>query len=244
MKRRLAATLVVFGLAACAGVSVPSTQRGLVEYAGAQREIFVTGKAVGVVPVRALAVDATSYAVGAAAGLDGEITVLAGVPYVTKVRGDRVTVARGWGDSAFFAVWARQAHWTEQPVPAEVRTYQDLQRFVKARAQAAGLDTSQPFPFRLTGTPPEVDWHVNVDRTGGQPITTALFLKSKASYVARDEPMDLVGFYSEHDQGVFITGAPTNAMHVHMVTRDGRSAGHVDAITLGPGMTLLLPRPR
>ena len=107
MKRWLAATLVVFGLAACAGVSVPPTQRGLVEYAGAQREIFVTGKAVGVVPVRALAVDATSYAVGAAAGLDGEITVLAGVPYVTKVRGDRVTVARGWGDSAFFAVWAR-----------------------------------------------------------------------------------------------------------------------------------------
>jgi len=35
MKRWLAATLVVLGLAACAGVAVPSTKRGLVEYAGA-----------------------------------------------------------------------------------------------------------------------------------------------------------------------------------------------------------------
>jgi acetolactate decarboxylase len=121
---------------------------------------------------------------------------------------------------------------------------------VKARAQAGGIETARPFPFLLAGTPVEVRWHVNVDRTGGQPITPELFTQSKAGYVSRGVEMDIVGFQSESHPGIFISQfAPgikpgdvlKNAIHIHMVTRDGQAAGHIDDIILGPGMTLKLP---
>lgn len=135
-------------------------------------------------------------------------------------------------------------------MPAEVKTYADLQSYVKTRAQAAGIDTGKPFPFLLAGTPLEVKWHVNVDRTQGQAITPELFTQSKAGYVLRGQAMDIVGFYSEAHPGVFISQfAPgikpgdgvKNAIHIHTVTQGGQAAGHIDDIVLGPGMTLKLP---
>ena len=139
----------------------------------------------------------------------------------------------------------------EQPVPDEVKGYVDLQTFVRSRAQAAGIDVDKPFPFQLAGAPAEVKWHINVDLTEGHPVTRELFAKSKANYVLRNEPMDIVGFYSENHPGVFISayapaipagGSARNAMHIHMVSKDGKSAGHIDNLTLAPGMVLRLPR--
>lgn len=238
-------------LAACATAAFPSFKDGLLEYAGSQKTIFDTGKAEAKVPVAAMSGASDFFGVGAVAGLDGEITVFKGKPYVTKVRGNGYTMDNSPAHTATFAVWTRQTAWTEQPVPTEIKGYLDIQNFVKARAAAAGIDVNRPFPFQLVGMPTEVKWHINVDLTEGKPITNDLFAKSKASYVIRNEPMDIIGFYSEKHPGVFVSAyAPAisagsgarNAMHIHMVTRDGKSAGHIDNLILGPGMTLRLPK--
>lgn len=63
--------------------------------------------------------------------------------------------------------------------------------------------------------------------------------------------MNIIGFYSEKHPGVFISEyVPAikpgdnveNAMHIHFVSLDEKSAGHIDLITPGPGMTLQLPQ--
>lgn len=87
----IAATLTFIAGAA----AFTSIKEGLVEHIGAQKNIFATGKADPVVSVPAMAKDATSYAVAAAAGLDGEITIFAGKRYVTKVRGTDSSWAMG-----------------------------------------------------------------------------------------------------------------------------------------------------
>lgn len=238
-------------VAACATAAFQGTKEGLVEFGGSQKTIFASGKAERVVPVGAMAAGTDSFGVGAVAGLDGEITVLNGKPYVTKVRGDGYTLDHDHDHAATFAVWARVPRWRDEPVPATVKGYLDLQNFVKARAVAAGIDVSKPFPFQLTGTPAEVKWHINLDLTEGKPINTELFAKSKANYVAKNQAMDIIGFYSEKHPGVFISAyAPAikkesglmNAIHIHMVSKDGKSAGHIDNLTLAPGMTLRLPQ--
>lgn len=89
--------------AACATSLVQPTKDGLVEYAGSQKTIFDTGKAEQTVSVATMAACADSFSVGAVAGLDGEITVYQGKPYVTKVRGDGYTVDRGHEHGAVFA---------------------------------------------------------------------------------------------------------------------------------------------
>lgn len=82
-------------------------------------------------------------------------------------------------------------------------------------------------------------------------VTPTLLAKSKASYVAHNQAMDVVGFYSEKHPGVFISdyapalppgGTARNAMHKHMVTRDGAGAGHIDNLSLAPCMVLRLPK--
>lgn len=245
--------LIVLCFMSVAGsaIAVNSTKEGLVEYIGAQKDIFSSGKAASVVSLEDLAGRKGLYAMGPIDGLDGEITIFDSRPYITKVRGKDYIVDNTLKHGAFFLVWTERTKWQDVPVPAAVKGYVDLQKFVKAQAQAAGIDIAKPFPFLLAGTPVEIKWHINVDRTEGKPITNELFLKSKEPFVTKNEPVDIIGFYSERHAGVFLTKyAPAikedsgmeNAIHIHLVSRTGRAAGHIDNITFGEGMVLRLPK--
>lgn len=249
MKKTTGVALIII-TAACATATVPAVRDGLIEYYGSQKTIFDTGKAEAKVPLTAMSGANGAFGVGAVAGLDGEITVYEGKPYVTKVRGSGFTMDHGHDHAAIFAVWTKNTQWRDEPLPESVKTYLDLQRHVKARAAAAGIDMAKPFPFLLTGAPAELKWHINVDLTEGKPVSRELFAKSKANYVMKNQPVDIVGFYSEKHPGVFISAyAPAikekdvkNAIHVHLVTKDGKSAGHIDDLTFSGGMTLRLPK--
>jgi len=233
-------------------IALNSTKEGLIEYIGAQKDIFKTGKATSVISLESLANRPGLFAVGPIDGLDGEITIFDSKPYITQVRGKDYIVDNTLKHGAFFLVWTEQTKWQDVPIPAKVKGYVDLQQFVKAQAQAAGIDVTKPFPFLLAGTPVEIKWHINVDRTEGKPITNELFMKSKEPFVTKNEPVDIIGFYAEHHAGVFLpssnpafmegTGVQ-NAIHIHLVSKRGKAAGHIDNITLGEGMVLRLPKP-
>jgi acetolactate decarboxylase len=238
-------------ITAYAGV-VGAKKEGLVEYVGAQRDVFVNGKAASVVSLEDLAGRKGLYAMGPIDGLDGEITVFDSKPYITKVRGNDYVMENSWKHGAFFLVWSEQTKWTEVPIPSTVKGYVDLQKFVKAQAQAAGIDTTKPFPFLLSGTPVEIKWHINVDRTEGKPITKELFFKSKQPFTTKNEPVDIIGFYAEHHDGIFLTkytpvikegSGMENAIHIHLVSRTSKASGHIDDITFADGMVLWLPKP-
>ncbi len=246
--------LIALCVAVVAGAAFAfsSIKEGLIEYVGAQRDIFKTGKASSVISLESLANRPGLFAIGPVDGLDGEITIFDSKPCITKVRGSDFTVDHSYNYGAFFLVWTEQTKWQDVPVPDTVKGYVNLQQFVKAQAQAAGIDVTKPFPFLLSGTPVEIKWHINVDRTEGKPITKELFLKSKQPFITRNEPVDIIGFYAEHHAGVFLpsdnpsfmegTGVQ-NAIHIHLVSKSSEAAGHIDNITLGEGMVLRLPKP-
>jgi acetolactate decarboxylase len=242
--------LMVFVTAYAAVVG--SKKEGLVEYIGAQKDIFTTGKASSVISLETLSGQQGLYAMGPIDGLDGEITIFDSKPYITQVRGADYVLDTTLKHGAFFLVWTNQSTWTDVPVPNTVKGYVDLQKFVKTQAQAAGIDVTKPFPFLLSGTPVEIKWHINIDRTEGKPITNELFVRSKAPFVIKNEPVDIIGFYSEGHPGVFLTKyAPAikedsgmqNFIHIHLVSRTSKAAGHIDNITFGEGMVLRLPKP-
>ena len=257
MKRRslvttFAATIILGMFVATYAAIVGSKKEGLVEYVGMQKDVFVSGKAASVVSLEDLAGRKGLYAMGPIDGLDGEITIFDSKPYITKVRGSDYVADNTWKHGAFFLVWTEQTQWKDVPVPGTVKGYVDLQQFVKAQAQAAGIDVTKPFPFLLSGTPVEIKWHINVDRTEGKPITKESFAKSKQPFVTKNEPVDIIGFYSEHHAGVFLTATTPvikegsgmqNAIHIHLVSRVSKASGHIDDLTLGEGMVLRLPQP-
>ncbi|HXY61472.1 MAG TPA: hypothetical protein VEJ22_00935 [Nitrospirota bacterium] len=250
MKKNLI-LLFCFTAALCASAVLAGIKDGLVEYVGAQRDVFATGRAARVVSLEDLAGRKNLYAMGPVEGLDGEITIFDSKPYITKVRDDDYIVDKTFKHGAFFLVWTEQANWIDVPVPADVKGYIDLQRFVKAQAKAAGIDTTKPFPFLLSGTPVEIKWHINVDRTEGKTITKESFFRSKQPFTIKNEPVDIIGFYAEHYDGVFLTKyTPVikegtgieNAIHIHLVSRVSKAAGHIDDLILGEGMVLRLPK--
>ena len=233
-----------------AGAGGDPTRNGLVEYIGAQKNMFETGRAEGVLELRFFQGKDNIYAVGPAALLDGEITLLDSKPYVSKVRGNDYQVDNTLNHNALFLVWSHVPRWNDVPVPESVNTYAQLQKFVKDQAAASGMDVSKPIPFQVSGTPAEIVWHINCDRTENQPITRELFARSKATYVMKNEPVDIIGFYSERHDGIFISeyapgiklgSGDKNAVHMHLVSRTTKAAGHIDDITFGKGVTLRLP---
>jgi acetolactate decarboxylase len=250
LKQFLLIGLCVVAVAGTA-IALNSTKEGLIEYIGAQKDIFKTGKATSVISLESLANRPGLFAVGPIDGLDGEITIFDSKPYITQVRGSDFVMDNTFKHGAFFLVWTEQTRWQDVPIPEKVKGYVDLQQFVKVQAQAAGIDVTKPFPFLLAGTPVEIKWHINVDRTEGRPITKELFYKSKQPFITRNEPVDIIGFYAEHHAGVFLpssnpefmegTGVQ-NAIHIHLVSKTGKTAGHIDNITLGEGMVLRLPK--
>ncbi len=256
LKQQIAVVSVIVALtgmivAAYAAV-LNAKKAGMVEYVGAQKDVFTSGKAARVVSLDDLAGRKGLYAMGPIDGLDGEITVFDSKPYITKVRGTDYIAENTWKHGAFFLVWTEREKWQDIPIPATVKGYVDLQNFVKARAQAAGIDTTKPFPFLLSGTPVEIKWHINVDRTEGKPITKESFLRSKQPFTTKNEPVDIIGFYAEHYDGIFLTkytpvikegSGMENAIHIHLVSRTSKAAGHIDDITLGDSMVLHLPKP-
>ena len=225
---------------------------GLVEYVGAQQQIFTTGRAACAINLESLEGRPGLFAVGPVEGLDGEITVFDSRAHVSKVRGSTYVVDHTYRHGAVFLAWTQRTAWRDVAIPSAVKGYRDLQEFVRSRAATIGIDAAKPFPFLVAGTAAEIRWHINVDRTEGQPITSALFAKSKASYVLESEPVDIVGFYSEGHAGVFISqyasaitpeSGVKNAMHIHVVSRASAATGHVDDLSLGPDMILRLPAP-
>jgi acetolactate decarboxylase len=244
------AIVVLIVITAYAAI-VGAKKEGLVEYVGAQKDVFVSGKAASVVALEDLAGHKGLYAVGPIDGLDGEITIFDSKPYITQVRGNDYTMDKTFKHGAFFLVWSEQTTWRDVPVPNTVKGYVDLQNFVKAQAQAAGIDVSKPFPFLMTGSPVEIKWHINVDRTEGKPITKELFYKSKQPFVTKNEPVDIIGFYAEHRDGIFLPkytsvikegSGMENNLHIHLVSKTSKAAGHIDDITFGEGMVLRLPK--
>jgi len=247
----IAAALAIGMIVTAYAAIVGAKKEGAVEYVGAQKEIFKTGKAASVVNLEELAGKKGVFAIGPIDGLDGEITIFDSKPYITKVRGNDYTVDKTLKHGAIFLVWTEQANWVDFPLPASVKGYADLQKFIKEQAQKAGVDVTKPFPFLMAGTPTEIKWHINVDRTEGKPITKELFAKSKQGYVEKNEPVDIIGFYAEGHPGEFISQyAPAikegsgmqNFIHIHLVSKTSKAAGHIDDITFGDGMVLRLPK--
>lgn len=256
MKRRtvvmgMAAAIALGSMLTAYAAIVGAKKEGQVEYIGAQKEIFKTGKAASVVSLEELSGKKGLFAIGPIDGLDGEITIFDSKPYITKVRGNDYTVDNTLKHGAIFLVWTEQTAWIDVPVPATVKGYVDLQRFVKEQAQSAKIDVTKTFPFLMTGTPAEIKWHINIDRTEGKPITKELFAKSKEGYVTKNEQVDIIGFYAEGHPGEFISQyAPAikegsgmqNFIHIHLVSKTSKAAGHIDDIVLGDTMVLRLPK--
>jgi acetolactate decarboxylase len=167
------------------------------------------------------------FGMGPLGRMQGEITVLNGKPFEASVneKGEGV-VQENWAIEAPFFVYANVTKWKKYPFSAKITNLDDLQKAVAQIAQQNGFDLQQPFPFRLTGTITSLTTHIVMPRS--PEIAGYRADKKQADYDLVNQKGELLGFYSEKHQGIYTH--KDSFIHVHFVSKDQKTMGHVDKI--------------
>lgn len=230
-------------LTACAGVQRSSGDlwNGQVRVDGALRPMLHEGKTGPAVNLSRLLPDEALYAVGALAGLAGEVTVVGGEVYLSygKEQQPEAKVAEDSEAAAALLVSAHVPAWRLMKTE-KVIEFDKLDDAIAHLATKAGLDVNGRFPFVVEGRVRDLEWHV---LAGVPPAGTGEshedHLKDAAAFRLPNTIATLVGFYSPSDEGVFThMGSKT---HVHVVAGTPPGTGHVDHVMVLPGAIVRFP---
>jgi len=218
------AALIVTGACRASRAAPPAPVA--IEVHGALRELMHGGSTEGRVAV-ADVVTPTSVAVGALAGLRGEVTILDGVVHTSRVEAGSVVAGRGPGDQrAALLVSATVPAWRVVPITDPIAA-DDLERRVGELLRDASA--ADPTPFVIEGSFPILDWHV-VDGPHQHGAPSGVIRATPGAAL-------LVGFYSTKHEGTFTHMGQTT--HVHVIA--GGETGHVDRVAIDAGAHLRVP---
>ncbi len=210
-----------------------------VKYSGALMEIMA-GNITGTISLDTLEDIENVYALGALADLKGEIQIFNGEVLNSSVNDSTVVLSSSLNNNASLLVYTGVNNWEEVEIPSQIKTKDEVEKFVFDTAKEIGITIEKPFPFLLSGTAQSLSWHViNWDITDKE-HTHQKHQMSGLNGTLTDTAVEILGFYSDKHKGVF-THHTTN-MHLHFKTQNNKLAGHVDDIILGNMMILKLPK--
>ena len=208
-------------------------------FIGAQRETIMNGKLAAALDLNTLAGRTHLYGLGPLEQLRGEVTIADSRPGLARVAPDgTVSVTRSFAAGAPFFVWAEVPRWITTTIPAEVRSYEDLERFVPRAAEAAGLDGEKPLPFLVLGHEDLIEFHI-LNRIGDPPHNMEEHRKIQIKFELAKAEATIVGFHSTRHRGVFTPG--DSNIHIHFQTPDNEKSGHIQKLEIGDGAMLSLP---
>jgi len=246
--RRLTTILPSLVLLGCAATGERPAASGLhpwdgdVRAHGALRAMLHEGQTDATVTLDSMLPDPDLYAVGALAGLSGEITVVRGEAYLSfpeEADATRTETSLQTDAAATLLVVSKVPAWHGVVTSHEIR-FEELDDEIARLATAAGMSLDERFPFLIEGSFDDLEWHVIDGRrltAGGSSHQDHLAAAVKARLDRT--PAVLVGFYSESDQGVFThMGSKT---HIHCTVDEPVSSGHVDHVTIPAGTTVEFP---
>lgn len=182
---------------------------------------------------------ANLYGLGPYGKMQGEITVFNGKPLIAQVQSDgNMQVKQSWQTEAPFFVFANVSDWQKYEVTIDVTELSEIQAAIENLAQEKGYSLSKPFPFRIATKINEITTHVVSPRSAEVPGYQSG--KNQFEYSYQNTSGELIGFYSQHHQGIFTPkGSHT---HIHYVSEDMTIMGHVDKIKIAERrVTIYLP---
>lgn len=208
---------------------------------GTMRHVLKLGNTQArVTPVEV--VKPTSIAVGAMAGLGGEITVIDGetwvaepIPGSTADQAPRLRRATAHDQATLF-VQADVPAWQEIELGA-CRDYAELETKIGAQLDRLGWSRTAPTPVRVRGQATALEMHVIRGACPiAQPEGPAPWRLQQSVSAQQAIEVELVGIYAEQ-----AAGRLTHHTHVsHLHAKTAQSMGHLDGISLRQA-TLLLP---
>ena len=211
-----------------------------VKWYGSFKKIMQERNLEGVVPLESALSGPHVYAVGMIRDAAGEVTVVDGDVFLNYGKdgiGNAVSEIKK-GEEASLLITASVAKWRTIPVP-ENMSEGELHAFVLEEARKAGINLREPFPFLIEGTIKKLVWSV-LDGTDRELTkqTHQLFFRKLVGYRA-ETPAVLIGFYPAELQSELAW--PGESWHVHVLFKDEKTTGHVNAFSVKKGAKLSLP---
>lgn len=210
-----------------------------VEYKGALKNMMMKADVSAKTDLKPYGDIEHFYALGALENLKGEIQIFDSKPFITSVIDSSLHFDNTYNKKAALLVYASVSKWKSVKIPDSIITYKELEIFIEQKAKAENINTNEPFPFLLEGTPKSFDWHVINWKDGDTEHSHEKHVASGLNGTISNRSVEILGFYSNSHHAIF-THHTTN-MHLHVKTTDNELAGHIDGLTLGKGMILKLP---
>lgn len=207
-----------------------------VKIVGAMKNVMWKGELDGIIDLDTLSDRAGLYGLGPESYLTGELLIVDGKSYVSRVSSDStMEVERSFDVSAPFFVYANVVEWTEIELTPDLKTIQDLQRFIDAETK----NIKRPFAFKLSGQIEYALIHVQNLPEGTDVSSPDQAHQGQVNFELNNEAVVIVGFFSMEHQGVFTHH--DSYLHMHLLTKDKGQMGHLDELVVEK-MNLYLPK--
>ncbi len=211
---------------------------GGIRIVSAMKNVMWKGELYSKIDLDTISNEKGLYGIGPLAYLKGELLIMDGTTYVSRVVSDSTMEVRVEEKaSAPFFVYTHQEQWKESVIPSDISNLSDLEEYITKLT----LEVDVPFVFRMKGTIASALIHIQNLADGATVSSPKEAHAGQVKYPLGETEVDIVGFYSKHHHGVF-THHDTN-FHLHLITRDRTMMGHLDEITFDKHQppVLLLP---
>ncbi len=217
------------------------TLNAQVKHAGAMSEMGKSGFAP-TISLDSLQQYKGLIALGPLGKMQGEITVVDGIPYAGIVTADgKGSIQSDWKVDAPFLVYANVEEWEEITLQGQFSSIQELEKLIESTLMASGVDLLKPLPFRIIGNFDQMTTHVVTPRSAD--IPGYVEGRNQANYEHQAESGELIGFYSKEGQRIYTHH--DSFMHVHFLSAAKDYAGHLDKFESAmDGFKLLVPKGR
>lgn len=218
MKTILILSLAVMQLRLCA-------QMNDVFVVGAMKNVMWKGELRGLIQLDTISNKTGLYGLGPEEYLKGELTIVNGKTYRSKViNKSEMKVEEIDSVAAPFFVYTHQTKWSLVALPASVTNLKTLEKFLDKKT--ATIDA--PFSFRLEGFVNNAEVHV-VNLPKGAIVTNPDDAhKEQVNYKINNREATLIGFFSRKHKAIF-THHDTY-IHVHLITEQKDMMGHLEEI--------------
>jgi acetolactate decarboxylase len=164
--------------------------------------------------------------------------VLDGKVYITSKSADTLQNKTDVSKAAML-VYSYVAGWHKVEKKVLVSGTEELQKLIEKMAKENGLDSSQPFVFRIEGKAKELNYHI-IDWKDGEAHTMDNHKQFATAKKEKEQDVLLLGFYSDRHHSIF-THHSTN-VHVHVLNKSNGTAGHLDNLELDGKITIYLSK--
>jgi len=227
--------LTFTGIMILLGGSIHATAQNEVYVSGAMMNVMQKGQLQGTVSLDTIQ-QSHLYGIGPVEYLTGEITIADGRAYTSTVLSPTAMQVKETYDlKAPFFVYSRVDEWKEHNLPDSVTDIETLERHLYNVSRNA----NRPFAFKLSGVVPYAKIHIMNLPPGTKVNKPADTQKGKTYYTVQNMDAEIIGFFSTKHQRIFTHH--DRYIHMHLLSKDHKTMGHIDELLLNKGLKLYLP---